>query len=145
MVNGPLLVYSRKEGNPYDNWLAEIADKQGNYWVVTTRSFVSKCKDAEEVIDRINMFYDVICAEPGSEWVRFFNTLETNNENGIEPYAGERMLLYEINPQNRDLQNLLMTPHIAKLFLRVEGYRILVPQSNIEELKKQLREHGFIL
>lgn len=145
LVNGPLLVYSRKEGNPYDNWLAEIADKQGNYWVVTTRSFVSKCKDAEEVTDRINMFYDVICAEPGSEWVRFFNTLETNNENGIEPYAGERMLLYEINPQNRDLQNLLMTPHIAKLFLRVEGYRILVPQSNIEELKKRLREHGFIL
>lgn len=145
LVDSPLLVYSRKPDNPYDSWLAEIAVKQGRYWVVDVSSFVSRCRNADDVVSRIDMFRKIICKEPGAAWEAFFERIKGNATRGISPYIGEKMALYDIDPYNRDLYELLTSEAVAKLIWRVEGARILVPVSKEAELGKLLRARGFML
>lgn len=145
VVNGPLLVYSRKEDNPYDKWLEEVAVKAGRYWRVDKDSFLSRCYSEEDIRERVETFRSVICESPGSEWEKLFDFLLNRSTRGVRPYAGDRLAIFEVDPRDRELHELLSAEPLSKLVIRVQGHRILVKVADQDVLAEELRKHGYIL
>lgn len=145
VVNGPLLVYSRKEDNPYDKWLAEVAVKAGRYWRVDKHSFLSRCFSEGDIRERVETFRSVICESPGSEWEKLFDFLLNRSTGGVRPYAGDRLAIFEVDPRDRELHELLSVEPLSKLVIRVQGHRILVRVADQAVLAEELRKHGYIL
>ncbi len=113
-------------------------------FIVSSDIFLQDCRSAGDIKDKINNFKTNICKKPPQIWEDFFTSLLQK----IDPleYQQEVMLLFKLDPSNKDLISLLFTdPYLKWNIMKVEDYHILIRESSYKAVKKRLAEHGYLL
>jgi len=146
LIDRPMLVVSKKEGNPYDAWLGRIATRQGNRWIVTPGSFMKECKKEDDIKSFVNDFKKFICKKPSSVWLDFFKQMERNVGSGVCQILGKGYTVYRLNPDNKELiEYISRTPEIASIAIRAEDYKLVVSSRYIDRFVELMRLGGFIV
>lgn len=146
LIDNPLIVVSPDLTNPYNSWLNRIGTAHGNRWIVTPKSFLSKCNYPEDINNLIKDFKKYICEEPSPAWQAFFDRMTDNAGAGSMWEENTKYLVYHVNITNKDLQKFIATdPEIRKLIIRAEGYRILVSDEDYLKFRLALRNAGYLI
>lgn len=113
-------------------------------FIVSPDIFLHDCESAKDIRDKINIFKTNICKNPPQIWEEFFNSL-LQKANPLE-YKQEEMLLFKLDPANKDLISLLFSdPHLKYNIMKVEDYHILIKEGSYKAVKTRLAEHGYLL
>lgn len=146
LIDNPLIVVALDADNPYNTWLNRIGRPTGNRWVVTPGSFLSCCHSKNDIDHTIRDFKKFICDKPSAAWKRFFDTVIKNAGAGSMSVDPMYYMIYDINPENTELQRFLATDMMMRrLVIRAEGYRILVPREKNDIFKLQLKAAGYLI
>jgi hypothetical protein len=115
----------------------------GSY-IVSPDIFLQDCESLKDIKRKIISFRTNICKNPPQVWEDFFTSL-LSKVNPLK-YKKEEMLLFQLDPVNRDLISLLFSdPHLKWNIMKVEDYQILIKKSSYKAVKKRLAEHGYLL
>ena len=141
-----LIVHVLDNQSPYVHTLAAMAESIGNdRWVVTPSAMLADCQSQDDVKRKIDNFKRHIEPKPSPVWTAFFDTILAR----CKPLSRETLgkyYLYKVNPDNRDLVNILTSdPTVRSLVIRAEQHLLLIPVANIAKLTKRLRELGYLL
>jgi hypothetical protein len=91
---------------------------------------------------KIDSFYNKIEKNPPKVFVDFFNNMikESNLMN-----QNLKQIVIELK-DNKRLLNLFMTnQNLQKLFIKAEGYRIIVLKNDIPKVTKIAKDNGFFV
>lgn len=141
-----LIIRVLKPDTPLLYILKSMATETGNNrWVVTAKSFLAGCQTPSDVNQQIDLFKKCVCAEPSPVWLAFFESLVQR----AKPLVSESLSqyrLYRFDPSNESLRQLLDSDEqLRTLITRVEGYRLLIHNSDYVRFTKRLKELGYIL
>lgn len=146
LIDRPLLVISKKEGNPYDTWLSKIAKKQGNRWIVTPDSFMKDCSTLSDIQEFEKDFKKFICKDLSPIWSDFFKRMKGNIGPGVGSILGKTFTVFNINPDNKELLDYIArTPKISKLAFKAEGFKLVVSRQHTDTFIDLLKAGGFII
>lgn len=146
LIDRPMLVVSKKEGNPYDAWLSKIAKRQGNRWIVTPGSFMRECTKQDDVETIEKDFKKYICKNPSAVWLDFFKRMKENIGSGVGAILGKTFTVFNINPANKELlEYIARTPEFSKIAIKAEGYKMVVSRHDTDRFIELLRAGGFII
>jgi len=123
--------------------LEPFVDKLDNErYVLSYAKLFKECKNIKELKVKIEKFYSNIEKKPPKVFVDFF---EECIQNANPMKRNLKQIVIELK-ENKKLLNLLMTnKRLQELFIKAEGYRILVFKDDIPKLSKILKENGFFL
>lgn len=146
LIDNPLIVVSRDADNPYNSWLNKIGTRCGNRWIVTPGSFLSGCKNLNEMEALITDFKKYICDKPSAVWQIFFDRMKSNEGAGSMIVDYERYVVYHVNRTNKDLLRFITAdPEIDRLIIRAEDFRILVRREDDDRFRLILRNAGYLI
>lgn len=146
LIDRPLLVVSKKEGNPYDGLLSKIAVRHGNRWIVTPASFMRECSSQEDIDAIVSDFKKYICQNPTQGWIDFFKKMSGNIGSGVCSAVGTSYIVYSINSDNKDLlEYIARTPGFAEIAIKAEGYKLVVRIKDKDRFIALLRRGGFVI
>lgn len=146
LIDSPLIVVALDVDNPYNSWLNRIGRPTGNRWVVTPGSFLSNCHSKTDIERTVRDFRKYICDKPSPTWESLFETLGNNAANGSMSVDKMNYTVYDVNPENTELQRFLATDaEMRQMVIRAEGYRILVPREKNETFKQLLKGAGYLI
>jgi len=113
-------------------------------FIVSSDIFLQDCETAGDIRDKINIFKTNISKNPPQIWEEFFTSL-LEKFDPLE-YRPENMLLFKLDPSNKDLISLLFSDSYLKWnIMKVEDYHILIPGSSYKAVKTRLAEYGYLL
>ena len=113
-----------------------------NRYILTHSKFFKDCKTIRELKSKIDSFYKKIEPNPPKVFVEFFDNMikESNLIN-----LNLNRVVIELK-DNRRLLNLFMSDSkLQKLFIKAEGYRIIVLKDDIDKVAKIVKDNGFFV
>lgn len=111
---------------------------------VSTKTFLKDCNTKEELESKIEHFKMLMQSEPSPVWQAFFDKLLQQ----ADPLrtAGKSYLIRRINANDKALQQIILTDASLKQYiLRAENYLLLIEQKHMDDVKKILRNYGYLL
>ena len=140
-----LIIRSLVEPNPYAQLLLDTSVSiSRNRFETSAQSFLSHCDSRSDVEEKIGIFRQFVSKELPPLWKQFFDSLLQH----CNPLPRERAdyYIYHLSPDNTDLIRLLTsTPSLRKLFIRAEGYLILVKKDDQRKFIDELKKYGYLL
>ncbi|HBD95644.1 MAG: hypothetical protein A2015_11325 [Spirochaetes bacterium GWF1_31_7] len=120
-----------------------IAEKVfDNCYLVTMKSFLSKCKTQSDYKQTISWFSNFISATPPEIW-RDFLKKTSNRVNPLEQVEGYIVLKVKDLPELRDV--ILNTKAIRDIILKADDFHLLVKTNEYAKLKNILGKEGFVI
>ena len=113
-------------------------------YLVSPDTFLQDCESVRDIKDKIKRFKTNIVEKPPAIWEDLFKSLIKN----VDPleYKKEKMLLFRLDPDNKDLISLLFSdPHLKWTIMKVEDYHILIKESSYKAVQSRLAEYGYLL
>ena len=111
-------------------------------YILSHAKLFRECKSVKMLKEKIEKFYKNIEQKPPQVFVDFFEEC-ISNANPMK--RNLKQIVIELK-ENKKLLNLLMShKKLQELFVKAEGYRILVFKDDIPKLSKILKENGFFL
>jgi hypothetical protein len=113
-----------------------------NRYILTHNKFFKDCTSLHALRLKIDSFYNKIEKNPPKVFVDFFNNMikESNLMN-----QNLKQIVIELK-DNKRLLNLFMTnQNLQKLFIKAEGYRIIVLKNDIPKVTKIAKDNGFFV
>ncbi|MCF6335400.1 MAG: hypothetical protein L3J12_06640, partial [Spirochaetales bacterium] len=128
-----------------DLTLAQMSSPLGaGCFIVSPDIFLKDCDTVKDIKEKIKRFKTNICAEPPRIWEDFFNSL-LQKVNPLE-HKKEEVLLFRLDPDNKDLISLLFSdPYLKLNIMKVEDYHILIKESAYKTVQQRLSEYGYLL
>ena len=140
-----LIIRSLVEPNPYAQLLLDTSVAiSRNRFETSAQSFLAHCVSRSDVEEKIGIFRQFVSKELPPLWKQFFDSLLQH----CNPLASDRTnyQIYRLSPDNTDLLRLLTsTPSLRKLFVRAEGYLILVKKDDQKRFTDELKKYGYLL
>ena len=140
-----LIIRSLVEPNPYAQLLLDTSVAiSRNRFETSAQSFLAHCVSRSDVEEKIGIFRQFVSNELPPLWKQFFDSLLQH----CNPLTTDRTgyVIYRLSPQNADLIRLLTTdPTLRRLFIRAEGYLILVKKEDQQKFTDELKKHGYLL
>ena len=140
-----LVIRSLVEPNPYAQLLLDTSVAiSRNRFETSAQSFLAHCANRSDVEEKIGIFRQFVSDELPPLWKQFFDSLLLH----CNPLKKERpdYYIYSLSPDNTDLIRLLTsTPSLRKLFVRAEGYLILVKKDDQKKFVDELKKYGYLL
>jgi hypothetical protein len=96
------------------------------------------------VEEKIGVFRQFVSNELPPLWQQFFDSLLLH----CNPLASDTTAynVYRLSPGNTDLLRLLTSDaRLRRLFIRAEGYLILVKKEDQKRFTDELKKHGYLL
>lgn len=105
--------------------------------------FLKGVKNRKELQGRIALFRQLIGEGLPEHWQRFFKDLEDK----VDPLTLlAEFLVYQLRPEDKALIQLFgRDPVLRTLAVKAEGFRVLIPRTRDIELRKRLRELGYLM
>ncbi len=120
-----------------------IAEKVfDNCYLVTMKSFLSKCKTQSDYKQTISWFSNFISANPPEIW-RDFLKKTSNRINPLDQVDGYIVLKVKDLPELRDV--ILNTKSIRDIILKADDFHLLVKTNDYAKLKNLLSKEGFVI
>ncbi len=113
-------------------------------FIVSSDVFLQDCESVRDIKEKINKFKLNIDKNPPLVWETFFNSLLQK----VDPFEFEtdEMLLFRLNPSDKDLISLLFSdPHLKLNVMKVEDYHVLIKKGSYKMVKNRLAEYGYFL
>lgn len=141
-----LIICSVRERNPYESLMTDIAEQISTHrYKVSYESFLKNCADASDVEKKIDFFRMHICQRPSQVWEEFFLNLQRRSQLFQEVLA-EKYVIYRLDAKDRDLLRLVSSDkYLRQYSLRAESYLLLVDSRHLREVKKRLKELGYLI
>ena len=141
-----LIVRSLVDNNPYECLLSETAVPMGNNrYMMSSASFFKTCTDKKDVAEKIDLYKRILGKDMPEHWKQFFDSL-LRQCNPLKTVKGNAYVIYQIDPSNQELIELLSTdPQLKPLLIRAEGYRILVETDKVSVFKALLKKRGYLM
>jgi len=140
-----LIIRSLIEPNPYAQLLLDTSTAiSRNRFETSPQSFLSHCSSREDVEEKIGVFRQFVSNELPPLWQQFFDSLLLH----CNPLASDTTAynVYRLSPGNTDLLRLLTSDaRLRRLFIRAEGYLILVKKEDQKRFTDELKKHGYLL
>ena len=140
-----LIIRSLVEPNPYAQLLLDTSVAiSRNRFETSAQSFLAHCVNRSDVEEKIGIFRQFVSNELPPLWKQFFDSLLLH----CNPLTTDRTgyAIYRLSPENTDLIRLLTSdPTLRKLFIRAEGYLILVKKEDQRKFTDELKKHGYLL
>ena len=141
-----LVIRSLVDPNPYAQLLLDTSVAiSKNRFETSARSFLAHCTSRSDVDEKVSIFRRYVSNELPPLWEQFFASLLQH----CNPLTKERSAdyhIYSISPDNTGLIRLLTgTPSLRKLFVRAEGFLILVKKDDEQKLTDELKKFGYLL
>ena len=140
------IVTVKAPSHPYAPIIAEFAEKLGkDRWVITKASMLKGCKTSEDFHCKLDRFKTFITPTLQGEIKKLVDEIIAQTGNVQRTAGGTTYFLYDINPKDKALHHLIATdPRIHQYTLKVEGCRLLIKESFLDEFLKILRKHGYL-
>jgi len=124
--------------------LEKVARKAGEHlFKVDYETLLGDCNSSQEVTAKLNMFKQLLSANPPRLWQDFFEAVKTKNLS--LPALNADYQLFEL-PQNKDLIQLMASDaFLKKHIIKAERYHIIIPKSSISKVKSYLKKFGFLI
>lgn len=138
-----MLILIKNDKSPYVPFIESIAQKiSSNRYHITEKSLIKKCNSKEDV----HLIYNQFCklmklVSPAFEHLRdkALECFDVVRKNNIKLYT-----ILDVSPSNRELHQLLTNNEdLKQLCLRVEGCRIAIESTRLDELQHKLKQLGF--
>lgn len=140
-----LIIRSLVEPNPYAQLLLDTSVAiSRNRFETSAQSFLAHCVSRSDVEEKIGIFRQFVSSELPPLWKHFFDSLLQH----CNPLTTDRTgyVIYRLSPQNSDLIRLLTTDStLRRLFIRAEGYLIMVKKEDQQKFTAELKKHGYLL
>lgn len=140
-----LIIRSLVEPNPYAQLLLDTSTAiSRNRFETSPQSFLSHCTNRKDVEEKIGVFRQFVSNELPPLWQQFFDSLLLH----CNPLASDTTAykVYRLSPSNTDLIHLLSSDaRLRRLFIRAEGYLILVKKEDQKRFTDELKKHGYLL
>ena len=139
-----LIIRALEDNNPYEPLLKDFSRPIGaRRYVVTSESFLSGCNSMRDINSRIELFRQTISADVPPNWQLFFTRMR-EAESGFSLCNGYTVC--SIDPSRTDLIEALTTDsELRRIVIRAEGYRILVADDDMAELRARLKRYGYLI
>ncbi|SFV60650.1 hypothetical protein MNB_SV-14-701 [hydrothermal vent metagenome] len=111
-------------------------------YMLTHSKFFMDCSTVKDLQQKIDNFYKKIEPNPPKVFTQFFNNMikESNLMN-----RNLKQVVIELK-ENKRLLNLFMSNRkLQELFIKAEGYRIIVLKDDIPKLTKIVKDNGFFV
>ena len=140
-----LIIRSLIDPNPYAQLLLDTSVAiSRNRFETSAQSFLAHCASRKDVEEKIGIFQQFVSHELPPLWKQFFDSLLQHCNPLKKEYAD--YYIYSISPDNTDLIRLLTgTPSLRKMFVRAEGYLILIRKVDQKKFMDELKKYGYLL
>ena len=111
-------------------------------YILTHSKFFRDCATIKDLKQKIDDFYKKIEPNPPKVFTQFFDNI-IKESNFMKKNL--KQIVIELK-DNRRLLNLFMTDNkLQELFIKAEGYRIIVLKEDISKVTKIVKENGFFV
>jgi hypothetical protein len=139
-----LLVTLPDDAHPLANLLEPYMERVGvGKYQSSAAKFLKGVRNRQELQSRIRLFRQVIGTSLPENWQHFLKDLE-GKVDPLKPLP--EYLVYQIPPEDKALIQLFgKDPVLQKIIIKAEGFRVLFPQNKASDLRKRLRELGYLM
>lgn len=117
----------------------------GNRYQVSFETFKTIPYNAKDVDNCRYLFEEAFGEKLPNVWQNFFKEMK-NRIHPLEEIASYDYEIYKLDPENKDLLNLLTTdPTLRNIIIRAENFMILVPRNHKSTFKNRLKKFGYFL
>lgn len=115
----------------------------GNRYQVTYESFLSDCIQNSDIQRKIKYFKNQIPGKLPEIWESFFQELLAK-AHPLQRKSG--LIIYQLKNQDEEIIKLISSdPVLKNLILKVEQFHICLEKSDLDKLKRRLKQFGYIL
>jgi len=124
--------------------LEKIARRAGEHlFKVDYETLLGDCNTSLEVTAKLNMFKQLLSANPPPLWQNFFATVQERNV--PLPALNADYQLFQL-PQNKELVRLVASDaFLKKHIIKAEMYHVIIPRTSISKVKNYLKKFGFLI
>jgi hypothetical protein len=122
--------------------LERTAEKVGaGVFRINARTFLKDCKKVEDVGRKVKVLRQALPADLPPVWQEFFTSI-LGKVNPLQPAAYK---MYQLSPDPELVRILATDPAISRLVLKAENRHIAISAKDLNQVMKQLREHGYFI
>ena len=131
--------------SPFQQILADYADCiTPTLYSVSYESFLRNCSTRFEVERKVKMFGQYIGEKQPQLWKDFLKDVAKRCNPFTMPK--DHYILLTLPKDNIELQRLVLgNPSIRRYVLKVEGYKLLVKQNDLDNLSKAMKKFGYLI
>lgn len=124
--------------------LEKVARKAGEHlFKVDYETLLGDCQTSLEVTAKLNMFKQLVSANPPPLWQDFFAAIQEKNM--LLPAFNADYQLFQL-PDNKELVRLVASDaFLKKHIIKAEMYYIIVPKASVSKVKNYLKKFGFLI
>lgn len=140
-----LIIRALGDNNVYEGLLKEFSAPIGQRrYVVTPDTFLSGCKNVDDIESKLRLFRQAVSDEYPEVWKEFFDRMLAAT--GKVTLPKEQYRGYCIDRSDAFLMNVLTTDaELRGIVRKVEGYMILVAEQDSERFDRRMRHFGYIV
>ena len=141
-----LLIRSIHADNPLLPILTTIVESiSGNRYKMTSASFLKSCGSLKDIDKQIKFFRQYITAKPPKIWEDFFEQMR-QQATAWKPLPTYNYQLYQLPKGDPQLIRILSSDPLLRQYIkRAEDYILIVDASHLDEVKKRLKEYGYLV
>jgi len=139
-----LFIIYQGDNKPLLSILNKVARQAGEHlYKVDYETLLADCQTQKEVEGKINIFKQLISANPPPNWQHFFDTLK--QKSFVLDSLENEFKLFQL-PDNKELIRLVASDEfLKKSIIKGEMYFIIIPKSDITKVKNYLKKFGFLI
>ncbi|PSR55549.1 hypothetical protein AHMF7605_19580 [Adhaeribacter arboris] len=124
--------------------LDKVARKAGEHlFKVDYETLLGDCNTSLDVTAKLNMFKQLLSANPPPLWQDFFATVQERNV--ALPALNANYQLFEL-PNNKELIRLVASDaFLKKHIIKAEMYHVIIPRTSISKVKNYLKKFGYLI
>ncbi len=139
-----LYIFYNGNNQPLRSIIQQTARSAGtNLYKVDYETVLGDCANHKQVQSKINIFQKLLSNNPPKIWKDFFQSLQQKSYQLKDENDNFRVFRL---PQNPELINLIAREaSLKKYILKAEGYMVLIRRQDVSNVKKQLKNYGFLV
>ncbi len=139
-----LFISYKGDNKPLLSILDKVAHKASDYlYKVDYESLLGDCHTKKEIAAKINIFRQLLSANPPPIWKDFFETLQKKTFQ--LPSLEEEYKVFQL-PDHKELIRLVASDEfLKKHVIKAEMYYVIIPKGNVTKVKNYLKKFGFLV
>jgi hypothetical protein len=139
-----LFISYKGDNKPLLSILDKVAHKASDYlYKVDYESLLGDCHTKKEIAAKINIFRQLLSANPPPIWKEFFENLQKKTFQ--LPSLEEEYKVFQL-PDNKELIRLVASDEfLKKHVIKAEMYYVIIPKGNVTKVKNYLKKFGFLV
>jgi hypothetical protein len=124
--------------------LEKVGRKSGDHlYKVDYESLLGDCFSHQEIKAKINIFKQLLSANPPPVWQAFFASLQ--EKSFVIPALNEGYQIFRL-PDHKELIQLIATDDFLKKYcIKAEMFHVLIANAHVPKVKNYLKKYGFLI